>query len=301
MRVSSAIVFVLWLAGAPSVLAIEAQKGWPLEGFFTGEIVVVDLDGDGALDIVVRVDDGVSVYHNDGSEMEGWPFILPLFIPGSVTQIDAVAVGDVDGDGELDVGVGEGRNSPCVSRIFVLDSSGEIKPGWPIEVPDSELTYDLALGDLDGDGDLEIITRNDADEHQVFAYHGDGSLVEGWPVTLDIDEDLDPRDFDFGIGELAVGDVDFDGRAEVLISAPMPGHSGPMFLFNGDGTNYHHWPAVAGGLGSDLCIIWPIIADLDGDFVCEIVGMSNGSVFAYSAERRPKRFLSGPSGLPSGP
>ena len=114
----------------------------------------------------------------------------------------------------------------------------------------------------------------------IYAYTGAGEPLPGWPVTL---TGLLGK---FYWGGLAVGDIEFDGRDEVVVTGSQyAGNSYPfaipIYLFNGDGSIRDGWPVVQPGPGG---LRKPLIADLDGDFVCEIIGTSLHSVYSYRAD-----------------
>ena len=103
---------------------------------------------------------------------------------------EALAVGDIDGDGLLEVvasegmrvcggALGDGRCGAYGMKIYVWDNGGQALPGWPrMPGSDNRLTAP-SLANLDGDGTLEIIVGSI--DGTVYPYHHDGTMVEGWP------------------------------------------------------------------------------------------------------------------------
>ena len=79
---------------------------------------------------------------------------------------------DFDGDGDLDVAVGNDRTR---SLIFFNDGMGRFEAGATFGIPSS--TRSLTLADLDGDGHVDILVVNRA--RQNFIFHGDGSGAFG--------------------------------------------------------------------------------------------------------------------------
>jgi hypothetical protein len=158
---------------------------------------VGDLDRDGKPEVVIGSDahwepafgtiDGGKLYvlnGEDGSE-----------VPGFFKQVDEVvwsspALGDINGDGWLEIVVGTGdcyehaacasggRTHPVTDALYGWDHLGNPLAGWPIHL--SEFAFaSPALGDLDGNGDLEIIINTN--DGYVHAFNADGSVVPGWP------------------------------------------------------------------------------------------------------------------------
>lgn len=135
-----------------------------------------------------------------------------------------LASGDVDGDGsmELIVGAGPGR-SPDV-RIFHEDGSsvGSFRayPEW------FRGGVRVAVGDLDGDGRSEIVTSpGPGIEPQVNIFHADGTQVIAGGVWAY------EKGFLGGV-HIAVGDLDGDGKAEVVTS-PGPGGGPHIRVWDG--------------------------------------------------------------------
>ncbi len=254
----------------------EPLEGWPIalrEGLF-GYPTVADVDGDGAPEILVpssRI--GLHAFRADGTDLNGWPYTndeqerqghhdLQIYEPP--------CAGDVDGDGELEVAF------LSTGLLYVLSADGAIEPGWPIEPAVGIRFSKLALGDLDGDGDLEIIVGLSDHHHTLYAYHGDATIVEGWPADIDIEVDYD----EIYIAGIAVGDLDFDGRSEVVpgtygyLSGNIDAVAVPTTVLNGDGTPREGWPSELPSGPSHRAMLYPCIADLDGDHRCEIIGTS---------------------------
>src|SRR5262249_45460189 len=129
-----------------------------------------------------------------------------------------VACGDVDGDGLADVITGAGAGAPFV-RAFSL-------AGGTVTQIASFTAYDapfaggvrVAAGDVNGDGVAEIVTGagpGGGPHVRVF------SLSGGSPLELASFYAYDPA-YAGGVF-VAAGDVNGDGRAEVVTGAPRAG------------------------------------------------------------------------------
>ena len=201
-------------------VAVEA-----LDGVTVGGAALVDLDGDGALDLyVATVGAGNHVVYNDrGAFTEAGHVALPN-VEGAY-RTTSVAFGDVDRDGDLDVVLGNvaGINARRPGRAYVRSSLERARnavlaneggrgafalrplPGTPGE------TLSVLLSDLDGDGDLDLVEGNDFNAPDVFS-EGDGaggfrvvtrdeglvphSAITTMSVTTaDLDNDLVPEAF----------------------------------------------------------------------------------------------------------
>lgn len=86
-------------------------------------------------------------------------------------------IGDLDGDGDLDIVLAKGRHWPLPNTILLNDGSGKLEAQNLGTTPDR--SYAAALGDLDGDGDLDIVVSNDnPDTKKVYRNQGGGRFIQ---------------------------------------------------------------------------------------------------------------------------
>jgi hypothetical protein len=80
--------------------------------------------------------------------------------PDAVTSL-AVALGDVDGDGDLDALIGNGGLREARNRLYLNDGAGHFADVTLSKLPrEVDVTLSLALADVDGDGDLDALIGN---------------------------------------------------------------------------------------------------------------------------------------------
>jgi hypothetical protein len=218
------------------------------------QISVADVDGDGALELFFGsnrtipnplIPDGGYLYglNHDGTEIrdgdsdpESWgPFALTGHgIPGSPAEVretivGSPAIGDIDGDGDLEiVAVGNG-NFPGTEEgswtggrsggVYAWNHDGSLVPGYPHapHTGSGAVFSGPSLADIDGDGDLEILYTTVGSAIEV--WHHDGTPVDGAPIyLLDFDDGVGGRGFNPLTTTPAVGDIDGDGKVEIVVS-----------------------------------------------------------------------------------
>ncbi len=167
------------------------KPGWPIrtDGSVESTPLIVDLNGDARREIVVSTSSGVvHAYRADGSELSGWP--------------------------------AKTAPHPAANRHEVNESLG-IR-GDPIRM--SGNASGPAVGDLEGDGDLEVLLATL--QGRVFAWHHDGRPVDGFPLTIDFGFSQPPSIRDEhntvkpGIQARPVlQDMNGDGDQEIVVAA----------------------------------------------------------------------------------
>jgi len=243
------------------------EDGFPLDlaAEPRSDPAVVDLDGDGYLEIVFGDAAGaIRVYRHDGTAQPGWPVY-----PGAALSPSPIAIGDLDGDGELSVVAGT-----MDGRVFAYHADGTLMDGWPFATPDAVATY-VAIGSVGGPYPRAVVVG--AGSFLGFVdWHGErypgsgnralpGATINNAPAVGDVDGDgrnevvaalsqtvfAFPMDeFEWNVltnlgatvsGGVALGDFDLDGDVEIVASLS----NGVVHLLEGDGTEFPGaWPVT---------------------------------------------------------
>jgi len=243
---------------------IPYQQGWPrYAGVVDSSPALGDIDGDGDLEIVVGSrDEKVYAWHHDGSTVKGWPRSTWTEV------ISSPALGDIDGDGDLEIVVGSSwRDGKIGGKLYVWHHNGSIVEGWPKEAGSYDGFSTPALGDIDRDGDLEIVVGENSigsGISRIYAWHHDGSIVEGWPVII--------GDYVNVYSSPALGDIDGDGDIEIVVGSL----DGNVYVWHHNGSNVTGWPKKTGYRIKSS----PALGDIDGDGDIEIV-VGSDKVYAW--------------------
>ena len=152
--------------------------------------------------------------------------------------------------------------------------------GFPRTDPNTIDFASPAVTDLNGDNQLEVLVADSSG--CVYAWNGAGHLLPGFPWKTGSPSCNMPRIN----GPLAIGDVDGDGRPEVVAgtrgAGNAPGTRGRVFVWNHDGSLLPGWPQEMDWndlYGSGIAEVYSVaVANVSGDGTLEIVaGTSNNA------------------------
>ncbi len=166
----------------------------------------------------------------------------------------------------------------CLSHAQSTHATVQFAPSaWPKDTG-APVNSSPVLGDLDGDGVLEIIVGSD--NHKVYAWKPDGTLMPGWPVTTGDSVRSSP----------ALADLDGDGRLDVIVGS----FDNKVYAWNFNGSLLPGWPVVTGS----VIYSSPAVGDIDGDQRPEVVvGSFDNKVYAWNEDGTVVRGWPKPTGL----
>ena len=216
---------------------IFRDSGQALGNTSSYDVSLGDVDGDGDLDAwAPSFEQADRVWVNQGGDQGGVAGDFAdsgqgLGISGST----AVALGDVDGDGDLDAWVAKWINLAGVGANLVFINQGGDQGGVAGNFADSGQTLgnsyssDVSLGDVDGDGDLDawVANGNDQTNRVWINQGGDQGGVAGnfadsgqalgtfWSIGVALSDLDDDGDLDAWVANVAFGGISGHGRVWV--------------------------------------------------------------------------------------
>ena len=171
-----------------------------------------------------------------------------------------VAVGDVDGDGDLDlVDVVRDLFASGTEGVEVRLNDGSGTYGAPTLVPVCSSPYRVKLADMDADGDLDLVTSCFGSGNRVSICLNTGSGTFGAPTNVSAP---------FACYDVSAADMDADGDLDLV----MAGAPGAVRLNDGSGTSF----GTAITFGTDQ-VERLVVGDTDNDGDLDVVANSNGN------------------------
>jgi len=257
-RNQESLVFLENQGGAlQTVNVLELQTTQKNE---SGFLALADVDVDGDVDALVTVVEKgqLRLYRNQGGPAS---FADPL--PADVIAVGkgplGIDLGDLDDDQRMDAVVGLVEEKAL--RVLLGQGGGAFQLLAPLALDFAPLS--ILCADFDGDGEVDVATTGTGQAGEIVAlFAGDGAgglaLRGTWPVAFDA-------------GNLSMGDLDEDGRLDLVVGQLTVLTDECLVLLNGGAFDFAAAPLrLSAGPGT------PLIADADRDGHLDLLVLSTG-------------------------
>lgn len=249
---------------------LTAPTRWSDTSYEGEKVVRGDFDGDGATDLAV-VDRGeVRVARSTGTGFAAavsWREGLDL--PERFT----VTAGDFSGDGWTDLAVLTSTDPGIEVDVLVSEKDGfaapaqwAAKPAWDYD------RMRLGAGDVDGDHHADLIEMGTPDRESVDIQ----VFIAGPGAFADAEKWITRPDWTFAESRYTVGDLDADGRADVLVARRVDGGTELVPLLS-DGRRAFRERGTPGRIDRPLDRLAIVAADVNGDRASDLVALDRDS------------------------
>ncbi|MBL8747988.1 MAG: VCBS repeat-containing protein [Planctomycetes bacterium] len=242
---SLGIVLSLGVANAQ----VFSVTSLPSGAFTNGVVATGDVNGDGLVDLVVAELSSIKVYVGDGAG----GFAAPTSLSTPVFFGQSCVIADGNGDGKADIWFAHGFG------VALLPGDGAGAFASAIGVGGGG---EFAIGDLDGDGDPDVVAS--VGSNTVVRLLNDGTGHFGAPSTVA------NSSLSLSLTSVRLADVDMDGDLDVVAHGAWPW----LVVVRGDGLGGFAPPtfvATPGTMGP------PTLADFDGDGYVDIAFRTGGA------------------------
>lgn len=252
-------------------------RGTATDGRVYAPSVVTDLEGDGITDIVVGGTGAVAAYQYRRGRLvvkKGWP--ASVRSGGQTPEVRGLAAADLNRDGRVEVVATTTNTSPDGAQVFAFNTRGNLfqpakghRPAWPrynqLKGRGNDLRFNgvgnhgygaygenVAIGNIDDDRQLEVITT--FDNHQINAFNHDGTSILASRWFTNRESGAEGRRLGWG-QMIRWADPNVERRHYHL-------HTGT-------------WPSPARQAWLQWTASPPAVADLDRDGRNEVIGLPN--------------------------
>jgi len=248
-----------------------------------------DIDGDESFDLVIASRNGrIFAYGNNGDMLFSYEDCLEQLLTPIIADLDSDSLPEV-----ISFGIDK--------KLIVLDSSGNLKSGFPIELSFIGST-EMAVADLNEDGNKEIIIGTN--DGNLYAIRSNGENLSGFPVNIgspilaapvvspdrkiiigsansqmhiigsegdiELSLELDSRI----AGSAILADFDNDNNLEIAFGTVFGG----LYLLEFDGSTLNGFPVMLEAQFSNP----PLAADINNDQYIDLLAMTSmNCLFAY--------------------
>ncbi len=262
--------------------------GWPKTN--TIQIIssptISDIDNDKDYEIIFAdfyTQSNINILNHDGSVVPGWP--VRITDGGNLGDI---SVADLDNDDKMEL-VFRQSAFPKIFKYWALNHDGSVVPGWPISNATPYSKLGIALGDVDNDGEIEIVGNTYISGIDSKGYLFSMSNLTIFDIKGNVEITKRVSSY-YATSSPALADLDNNGDLEIVEEAQY----NHLRIFNHDGSSFWSEDKIMDGNfrseGDNAHHSTPVIADINGDGNPDIIKTSgyakindNAKVYAWDA------------------
>jgi len=306
-----------YLPSVPTVTFINPNRSGAYPDRFGWTVAKAgDVNGDGYADVLINAPNTydkigcVYLYLGHRRGISWWPSMViknPEPQPYDDFGLGLNGVGDINGDGYDDVLIGAWRlGKSNTGRVYVYlgNKTGlNATPDTILADPAAENgnsygTIITGVGDVNQDGYADVVMGapgTNRAEGRAYFYLGSRQGLPARPSTV-LKNDLGAATGSFfGSGVAAAGDVNGDGFADVVVSAPGYGGIKRVHLFLGNSRGLDPEPSFTvfdpalstGDFGSSVAGVGDVNGDGYNDVLVGDPKVESGKAYLYLGTRRP--------------
>ncbi len=263
-------------ASDPSFTSVDIPGS---AGLDTTVVVLSDINGDGKLDFISGNYAKANLLHLNNGTVNPLAYVTGVDLPSDPfngfndrSNNPLFAFGYVNNDDSLDIVTA----SNGVNNLYL--SNGTSAPYNGVSgsniTSDAHNTVAIGLGDIDNDGDLDVIAINQDQEDRLYLNDGDGSSFTG--VNISADTDIS--------GNLYLGDFNGDGDLDILVGKDR------LYLNDGTGSSFTVMNVV--GIPDATFGYRFALGDIDGDGDLDVADqggfyLNDGSGLSFTVVNLP--------------
>jgi len=227
-----------------------------------GALAVADIDGDGDKEIIAGANEGIYIWHHNGVN---YGTNQPYYSLSGYNLRSSMIVCDIDNDGDKEILTSALKSGGMEGRIVAIHHNGTPVSGWngtqKISYPNDWHSQDISVGDLNNDGNLEVVALG---ANIVKVWDKSGNQISSTTIS-----NLDP-------GKLTplLADVDNDTGIEIIFGSNSEGR---IYALNMDGTKVLGFPLRL----NDALHCTPSVADVDNNGKNEIIAGTGTNIYMW--------------------
>ncbi|MHC4620227.1 MAG: S8 family serine peptidase [Planctomycetota bacterium] len=260
----------------------STKDGWPLKLYgdtiLMNSVLLADIDLDDHLEILALTKSfdtayvySLEVFDHQGTSLPGqWPRHIGSSAAQPCYYNRLMAVGNMDADPELEILYpnalyNSGESVPWKTELHVFDPNGSELAGWPRVLDYYSHISSPAVGDLDNNGDNEVVIGTD---NCLYVLDNGGNTLWTGPGT-------------YFCGSPAVGDLNRDGFLEIVLNCPAS-HRTVVWDHQGTVLKLLSHNGLVDYYNNSFPLGSPVLGDIDGDMFADIVLNCKDKVVAWN-------------------